>query len=382
MLTVAFLTNYYNHHQKYLADEMYRILGDGNYYLIETTDIPEFRKKLGYKKCTAPYLLRYGEESKEDIEHIIAVFDVVIYTSGPWFPMKPIMQRYKEGKLTFCYSERRYKSISRYLKYPIHCCLSRYVNKGYLLCASAFAARDYRLSGISAEKCLRWGYFPEVKLYDDIDSIIDSKYSNTNVVNKISILWVGRLIEWKHPEAVVFVAERLKAEGYDFEISIVGGGDLEQQIRDSVEKKGLGENVHLLGSMTPEEVREHMVKADIFLFTSDRNEGWGVVLNESMNSACAVVASDAIGAVPYLISNGGNGLVYRSGDNEDLYQGVKRLIEDPGQRKRIQVAAYRTITDIWSPRNAAQRFMKFAEGILQGTPVVYGEGPCSKAPLI
>jgi len=260
--------------------------------------------------------------------------------------------------------------------------LSRYVNKGYLLCASAFAAIDYRISGISAEKCLRWGYFPEVKLYDDMDSVIDSKYSNTNVVNKISILWVGRLIEWKHPEAVVFVAERLRAEGYDFEISIVGGGDLEQQIRDSVEKKGLGENVHLLGSMTPEEVREYMVKADIFLFTSDRNEGWGVVLNESMNSACAVVASDAIGAVPYLISNGGNGLIYRSGDNEDLYQGVKRLIEDPGQRKRIQVAAYRTITDIWSPRNAAQRFIKFAEGILRGTPVVYGEGPCSKAPLI
>ena len=36
-----------------------------------------------------------------------------------------------------------------------------------------------------------------------------------------------------------------------------------------------------------------MEQADIYLFTSDRNEGWGAVANEAMNSACAMVA-DAI----------------------------------------------------------------------------------------
>ena len=34
-----------------------------------------------------------------------------------------------------------------------------------------------------------------------------------------------------------------------------------------------------------------MEKADIFLFTSDRREGWGAVANEAMNSACALVVS-------------------------------------------------------------------------------------------
>jgi glycosyltransferase involved in cell wall biosynthesis len=41
----------------------------------------------------------------------------------------------------------------------------------------------------------------------------------------------------------------------------------------------------------------------VFIFTSDRNEGWGAVLNEAMGSGCAVVAADLIGSVPYLIEH-------------------------------------------------------------------------------
>ncbi len=50
----------------------------------------------------------------------------------------------------------------------------------------------------------------------------------------------------------------------------------------------------MLGAMSPDKVRAYMERADVFLFTSDFNEGWGAVLNESMNSGCAVVASHAM----------------------------------------------------------------------------------------
>lgn len=381
-MRAAFVTNYFNHHQKFLADALYNLLGDGNYYLIETTDIPEFRQKLGYQKCSAPYLLRYGENTQEKTEKIIATFDAVIYTSGPRIPIKPIRNRYRDGKLTFCYSERRYKSISRYLKYPIYTLISHYVNKGYLLCASAFAARDYHLSGMSLGKCFRWGYFPEVKMYDDINTIISSKKSNAATSKTISILWVARLIGLKHPEALVSLAEKLKRDNYDFEVNIIGNGELEQNIKKSITSNNLENHIHLLGSMKPDEVRKHMEKADIFLFTSDRNEGWGAVLNESMNSACAVVASDAIGATPYLLKDGENGLIYKSGCNEELYQKVKYLIDNPEQRRKLQERAYKTLAEVWNPQNAAQRFIKLIGILQQGKTTPYTDGPCSPAPFI
>ena len=113
--------------------------------------------------------------------------------------------------------------------------------------------------------------------------------------------------------------------------------------------------------MTPEQVRKYMEDAQIFLFTSDRNEGWGAVLNEAMNSACAVVASHAIGATPFLIEHQKNGLIYRDGDRKDLYKNVKRLLDCPQQRMELSKQAYKTIVDEWNAENAAEKVLKLSD---------------------
>ena len=119
-------------------------------------------------------------------------------------------------------------------------------------------------------------------------------------------------------------------------------------------------------------------------FTSDKNEGWGAVLNESMNSACAVVASDAIGAVPFLLQDGENGLCYRSCDVDDLYKKVKFLLDHEEERKVMGKNAYETVTSLWNAEVAAQRLLDLSEQILQGNkrPTLYGTGPCSKAQIL
>ena len=85
--------------------------------------------------------------------------------------------------------------------------------------------------------------------------------------------------------------------------------------------------------MKPEQVREYMEKSEIHIFTSDRNEGWGAVLNESMNSACVPVANKAIGSVPYLINDGNNGFMYK--DENELYEKVKYLLNNDKDRKAM-----------------------------------------------
>ena len=46
-MKIAFVTNFYNHHQKPLADTLYSMLGD-DYYFIETSPITEERLKMGW----------------------------------------------------------------------------------------------------------------------------------------------------------------------------------------------------------------------------------------------------------------------------------------------------------------------------------------------
>lgn len=125
-------------------------------------------------------------------------------------------------------------------------------------------------------------------------------------------------------------------------------------------------------------------KQIFFLFTSDFNEGWGAVLNESMNSGCAVVASHAIGSVPFLIKNGVNGLIYQDGNKEHLEMQVCSLLDDEKYRRQIGKKAYETIADMWNAENAAKRLLMLAQGLEQskGAVSLFDDGPCSKAPII
>ena len=59
-----------------------------------------------------------------------------------------------------------------------------------------------------------------------------------------------------------------------------------------------------------------------------------------MNSAYAVIASDATGATGYLMKHNENGLAYRSGDVEELYACVKSVLDDNNKREQLSKNAY------------------------------------------
>lgn len=377
---IVFISNFFNHHQKPFSDAMYAQIADG-YLFVETEEMTDERKKMGWGEEKLPqYVVQnyVSNEKAEECQRMIDDADCVIIGSAPNYLVE---NRIRQGKLVIRYSERPLKKGFEWWKYPYRYMKwhKRYPKKAnvYMLCASAYTAGDYAKFGLFKKRCYKWGYFPAVKHYDDIDKIIELK-------RPASILWVARLIDWKHPELPIMVAKRLKAEGYVFALNMIGTGALEEDIKRMIETEHLSDCVHMLGSMKPEQVREHMEKSEVFMFTSDRNEGWGAVLNEAMNSGCAVVASHAIGAVPFLLNDGENGFVYKDGDAENLYCKVKRLLDNGELRHCLGGNAYRTIADVWSADEAAKRFMVLVGNILKGekSPQLFKDGPCSKAEIM
>ena len=379
-MKVVFISNYFNHHQKPFSDAIYKRIGE-DYYFIETSVISEERLKMGYGGDMKPTYVKQnylGEKSKNECQKLIDEADVVLYGSAPY---ALLINRLKKGKLTFKYSERLYKKGCPYYKLPRHFILNsrnyrRYKNF-YILCASAYTSADFAKTFTFINKAYKWGYFTEVKKYDDVNQLISLK-------KPASILWVARFISLKHPELAIEVAKRLKADGYKFKLNMIGNGELEENIKQLIADSDVSDCVEMLGSMKPEQVRAHMEESEIFLFTSDRNEGWGAVLNESMNSACAVVANHAIGSVPFLIKDGQNGMIYKDGNIEELYSHVKKLIDDSGFRKEMARRAYDTMISEWNPENAADKLLDISNKILAGEtqPFPYTEGVCSKADIL
>lgn len=380
-MKVVFLSNFFNHHQRPFSEEMER-LTKGQYFFIETTEMSEERKKMGWgMKDYPPYVLRNFENEEQRIycQKLIDEADVVIIGSAPNALIK---NRLRNKKLTFYYSERIYKQKQcDWYKYPIRVLrhfykFARHKNL-YMLCASAYTAADYAKTFCFIDKSYKWGYFPATKEYEDVGSLIEKKKKN-------SIAWVARLIALKHPELPILLAKRLKEEGYSFEMKLVGSGEMMQEIDTLIATYGLQDFVRLLGTMQPEQVREIMEESEIFLFTSDRNEGWGAVLNEAMNSGCVVVASHAIGSVPFMIKDKKSGLVYKDGDFENLFEKVKLLLDDKATCKRLARNAYESIVLEWNAEMAAKRLLDMMARMLDGEQKadIFEDGPCSKAKRI
>lgn len=377
-MKILFLSNYFNHHQSALSRELHIL--DASYGFVSTSEMREERKKLGYGEAdTPPYVHRYDDHPVETGSAILGC-DAVIYGGAPYSLLR---HRIRENKLIFLYSERPFKKNSNRL-YPAKRAFRRaqwhirYPRRKpiYLLCAGAYTAADYARTHLFDMKAYKWGYFPETLRYDT-QKLFAAK-------DPTHILWCGRFLPWKHPDDALRAAQKLRQDGIRFTLDFIGTGDLEEQLKQAVLSAGLEDCVHFLGSMKPEEVRAHMERAGIFLFTSDRQEGWGAVLNESMNSGCAVIASHSIGAVPYLLKNGENGLIYRSGDTEALYEKIKFLLQNPHRQRHMGEAAYRTITECWNAETAAKRFVCLAQSILNGdsSPDLYESGPCSRAQIL
>lgn len=371
-MKVVFISNFFNHHQAFLAKEL-DVLTNHNFTFIETMPINEERKKMGWGKETLPdYVFQAfkSKEAQEQAKKMIYGADAVIWGDCPFSYIKTRLQA---KKLTFDYSERIFKTGSRVgtllrgLKYYFR--LFKYQKNHYLLCASAYAASDYNKLRLFRGRCYRWGYFPELKEYTDIHELLEGKEEN-------SILWVSRMITWKHPEIPIEVARRLKQEGYNFIMHMIGTGELEEETKDKIRREKLEDCIKLTSTMSPQEVRKTMEKSKIFLFTSDQNEGWGAVLNESMNSACAVVANEAIGSVPYLI-NKENGCFYQNGNVEELYEKTKYLIDHSEDATHYGRNAYFTIKEEWNAKTAAERLIQTINLIVDGLQPTWDKGPLS-----
>ncbi|MGM9563712.1 MAG: glycosyltransferase family 4 protein [Faecousia sp.] len=377
-MRIVFASNFMNHHQMPLA-KAFSNMEDVEFTFVAAEPVPAERRKLGYHDMNhaAPFILcaYESEEAHRRAVKLCEDCDVLIYGSAPG---EFYRHRQRKGKLTFRYSERVYKKPCPRYEIPLRavCYFFRYTlcRKLYLLCASAYTAGDYRKTGTFRSRAYKWGYFPEVTEYADLSTLMAQK-------KPASLLWAGRLIDWKHPEAAILAAKKLKESGCSFSLDIIGTGEMEAKLRAMIAKAGLEEQVHLLGSMPPEQVRRHMETSEIFLLTSDRNEGWGAVLNEAMNSGCAVVASHAVGSVPFLIHHKENGLIYRDGDTDMLFRRIQWLLEHPAEREDLGKRAYDTLREDWNPEMAVSRLVSLSRAILNGErrPRLFDSGVCSQA---
>lgn len=390
-MKISFVSNYINHHQIPFCNAMCRETED-QFVFIQTQPMEEERIRMGWQEKNRERYVHCYYEEEEFCKQWIRESDVVLF--GGCEDESYMTERLQAGKPVIRISERLYrtgqwKAVSpRGLLKKYHDHTKYRKAKVYLLCAGAYVPSDFHIVRAYPQKMFCWGYFPETKHYD-VDNLLSHKGYEKNQMKVPYLLWVGRFIDLKHPELAVQTARYLRDLGLAFHMDIVGGGVMEGVMNELIHTLQLEEYVTLIGYQTPAEVRRRMERANIFLFTSDRQEGWGAVANEAMNSGCALVADHMIGAAPYLVQQGRNGYLYEDGNEQMLFETVEKLVRNPALCETLGKEAYRTITEVWNAENAAKCLMELIEDVVlnggksQERPKNLDKlYPCAPAPVI
>ncbi|MDC1563467.1 glycosyltransferase [Phocaeicola vulgatus] len=377
-MTITFYSNFLNHHQLYFCQQLIEIIGEGNFHFVATMPIASEQLTMGYVNMNEiyPFVIK-AYDNNDEYSYALKLAndsDVVIIGAAP---SSYISERLNYNKLTFRFSERLFKNGTwhRFLPSTYRSIYKSYLafkqKSLYVLCASAYLAEDLALVGFPKAKCFKWGYFPKAKVYKE--SVINFKSSS----NTIELLWVGRMIWWKHPEDAIYTLDYLLKSGIQCHLTMIGQGKKRKEVEKFALHLGITEKVTFRDFCSEQEVRCCMERANIYIFSSGREEGWGAVLNEAMNSGCMVVANRCAGSTPYLIQNKKNGLIY-DGSRKELRKCLDIVIKDQSLITTMGEEAYNTIVNTWNYRVAAHRFVKLSKSFINGQEQNdISFGPCS-----
>ena len=382
-MQITMISNYINHHQLPFSQALYERLGEG-YRFIQTEPMEEERIAMGWglEAEKLPYVV-FLQKEPEYVKKLIEESDILL---AGWTKREDLLTaRLNSHKLTLRISERLYregqwKAISprglmqkyrehiRYRKAPV-----------YLLCAGAYVASDFALIKAYPGKKFKFGYFPEMKTFTPKELEENHFWGSKPKEVELQLVWAGRFLPLKHPEFALRAAARLKEKGYPFHLHLIGGGEMEKELKAYTKENDLDSQVTFYGFLPPRKVRKIMEKSHIHLFTSNHLEGWGAVVNEAMNSGCVEVASSRAGAVPFLIRHGQNGLIYERDSFEAMFTQIEYLFTHPKQGGIMGRRAYETIIGEWNARMAAARLLEFYEQWKQGDIKPPATGPFSTA---
>jgi len=138
---------------------------------------------------------------------------------------------------------------------------------------------------------------------------------------------IARMSPEKGHEVALEAAAKLHEDGVDFEMVLVGDGELRSRIEAIVRERGLGQVVRLAGWQDRAGV-QGILRSCRALVVSSRGEGLPVVIMEAMALGRPVISTD-VGGISELVVDGETGRLVPAGDAERLAAAMRDVLEAP-----------------------------------------------------
>jgi len=157
-------------------------------------------------------------------------------------------------------------------------------------------------------------------------------------------VFTGRLVSYKGLPTLLRAWKRICAERPTGHLVLVGAGGVdiyncEDELKQYVRDHDLSRRITFTGAVS--NVPDYLKAADIYAFPTE-NEAFGLALIEAMGCGLAVMSTTTGGIKDFIVDEE-NGLVVRSGNEDDMVRQLKRLFDDEPLRARLGAAARDTV---------------------------------------
>lgn len=176
-----------------------------------------------------------------------------------------------------------------------------------------------------------------------------------------SVISVGTLKARKCMDRTLEAFARLADEYPDATLTIVGIGEMEEQLRARIEQLGLQSRVTLTGGLPHEEVLRRMAQSDLFVLPS-WGEGYGIVYIEAMAAGCIAVGAKDEG-IADTITDGENGFLVPAGDIDETERVMRQVFAHPEAYEALRQKGMQSAHGLTWARNAEKTAEVYREAI-------------------
>lgn len=176
----------------------------------------------------------------------------------------------------------------------------------------------------------------------------------------LRIIFARRFFEYRGTRIFGEAVSKLLKEHNDIEVTIAGSGPDKEYF-----DKLFADNhkVNITNYTSEESIAIHS-RHDIAVVPTIGSEGTSLSLLEAMACGCAVVCTN-VGGMTNIVIDGFNGLMVDSGDSQQLYEAMKKLVEDSQLREKLANNGYETVKNGFSYEKWHDAWVKVFEDVIK-----------------
>ncbi|MFP9193578.1 glycosyltransferase family 4 protein [Natrialbaceae archaeon A-CW1-1] len=249
-----------------------------------------------------------------------------ILKSKSELPQKPNRGNvYRKGRV-FHHSMKDFRNIS-----IVNSCRKLSNNIDAYQALSAHVKSKYSTFGFDSERI------------EVIPNILDERFCQTAHQQEdgpTRLLYVGGIKSHKGADRLPRIFKDLKDCDEDYELTIVGEGELKYDIRENIKSNSLSNEIDLMGFVNHSDLPGIYHKHDIFVYPGRWDEPFGRVFLESLASGTPIVSSD-VGSVSEIIGDGG---VTVQGSTQSFVKAIEYVREEQSRFSENAVIESRRFT--------------------------------------